>query len=45
MIKTVLSPFALASLFAGTLSTAIIVRFTHDRQGEHNERRLRPCAA
>jgi hypothetical protein len=38
-LRTLLSLLALASLFAGTLSTVSIVRIAHDWPGERNERR------
>jgi uncharacterized membrane protein len=46
-LRTLVSLFALACLFAGTLSTASIGRITHDRKGEHDKRRgtPRPTAA
>ena len=46
-LRTVISLFALACLFAGTLATTTIVRITGDRQGERTEQRrtTRPSAA
>lgn len=46
-LRTLVSLFALACLFAGTLSTASSVRITRDQQGERGSQRItpRPTAA
>ena len=41
-LRTLVSLFALACLFAGTLSTASIARITHHRRGEQDKRRGTP---
>jgi hypothetical protein len=41
-LRTLVSLFALACLFAGTLSTANIVRITSDQRGERYKRRTTP---
>ena len=41
-LRTLVSLFALACLFAGTLSTENMAAFTHDRQGQRGKRRGTP---